>query len=81
MKAQYRQLHGRGKQGRAALVACMRKLQGIVNANRRYETRTRKLVMAWAAASEDCCWIGTGREAESAWMRCQGALSCGRQFL
>ena len=37
MKAHYQQLRGRRKLGKVALVACMRKLLGIVNAKRRDE--------------------------------------------
>lgn len=37
MKAHYQQLRARGKVGKVALVACMRKLLGIVNARRREE--------------------------------------------
>ena len=37
MKAHYQQLRARGKIGKVALVACMRKLLGIVNARRRDE--------------------------------------------
>lgn len=37
MKAHYQQLRARGKLGKVALVACMRKLLGIVNAKRRDE--------------------------------------------
>ena len=37
MKAHYQQLRARGKVGKVALVACMRKLLGIVNARRRDE--------------------------------------------
>lgn len=39
MKAHYQQLRGRGKLAKVALVACMRKLLGIVNARRRDELR------------------------------------------
>lgn len=39
MKAHYQQLRARGKLGKVALVACMRKLLGIVNARRREELR------------------------------------------
>ena len=46
MKAHYQQLRERGKLGKVALVACMRKLLGIVNARRRDELRAEKLVMA-----------------------------------
>ena len=41
MKAHYQQLRARGKLGKVALVACMRKLLGIVNARRREEFRAR----------------------------------------
>lgn len=37
MRAHYQQLRGRGKLGKVALVACMRKLLGVVNARRREE--------------------------------------------
>lgn len=46
MKAHYQQLRNRGKLGKVALVACMRKLLGIVNAGRREELRTEGLIMA-----------------------------------
>lgn len=46
MKAHYQQLRARGKLGKVALVACMRKLLGIVNAKRRDELRAEGLVMA-----------------------------------
>jgi transposase len=46
MKAHYQQLRARGKLGKVALVACMRKLLGIVNARRRDELRAEGLVMA-----------------------------------
>ncbi|WP_460457172.1 IS110 family transposase [Arenimonas alkanexedens] len=39
MKAHYQQLRARGKIAKVALVACMRKLLGIVNARRRDELR------------------------------------------
>lgn len=39
MRAHYQQLRGRGKLGKVALVACMRKLLTIVNARRRDELR------------------------------------------
>jgi transposase len=39
MKAHYQQLRARGKLAKVALVACMRKLLGIVNARRRDELR------------------------------------------
>ncbi|WP_305806699.1 IS110 family transposase [Stenotrophomonas sp. YIM B06876] len=44
MKAHYQQLRARGKLGKVALVACMRKLLGIVNAKRRDELRSEGLV-------------------------------------
>ena len=44
MKAHYQQLRGRGKVGKVALVACMRKLLGIVNARRRDELADERLV-------------------------------------
>ena len=37
MRAHYQQLRGRGKLGKVALVACMRKLLGVINARRREE--------------------------------------------
>lgn len=46
MKAHYQQLRARGKLGKVALVACMRKLLGIVNAKRRDELRTEGLALA-----------------------------------
>jgi len=39
MKAHYQQLRARGKLAKVALVACMRKLLGIINARRRDELR------------------------------------------
>jgi len=48
LKAHYQQLRARGKVAKVALVACMRKLLGIVNARRRDELR-EGLVMACAA--------------------------------
>ena len=41
MRAHYQQLRARGKLGKVALVACMRKLLTIVNARRRDELRTQ----------------------------------------
>lgn len=46
MKAHYQQLRERGKLGKVALVACMRKLLGIVNARRRDELRAEGLAAA-----------------------------------
>lgn len=46
MKAHYQQLRARGKLGKVALVACMRKLLGIVNARRRDELRAEGLMPA-----------------------------------
>jgi len=46
MKAHYQQLRARGKLGKVALVACMRKLLGIVNAKRRDELRMEGLALA-----------------------------------
>lgn len=46
MKAHYQQLRERGKLGKVALVACMRKLLGIVNARRRDELRAEGLTLA-----------------------------------
>jgi transposase len=45
MKAHYQQLRARGKLGKVALIACMRKLLGIVNARRRDELRAEGLIM------------------------------------
>lgn len=42
MKAHYQQLRARGKLGKVALVACMRKLLTIVNARRRDELRMQE---------------------------------------
>lgn len=44
MKAHYQHLRARGKLGKVALVACMRKLLGIVNAKRRDELREQGLI-------------------------------------
>lgn len=44
MKAHYQQLRARGKLGKVALVACMRKLLGIVNARRRDEIAAEALI-------------------------------------
>lgn len=46
MKAHYQQLRARGKLAKVALVACMRKLLGIVNARRREELLAGGLGMA-----------------------------------
>ncbi|MCF7223878.1 IS110 family transposase [Lysobacter sp. TLK-CK17T] len=46
MKAHYQQLRARGKLGKVALVACMRKLLGIVNARRRDELRAEGALTA-----------------------------------
>lgn len=46
MKAHYQQLRARGKLGKVALVACMRKLLGIVNARRRDELRAEAAMLA-----------------------------------
>lgn len=46
MKSHYQQLRTRGKLGKVALVACMRKLLGIVNARRRDELRAEAGIMA-----------------------------------
>jgi transposase len=46
MKAHYQQLRVRGKLGKVALVACMRKLLGIVNARRRDELHAQGLMVA-----------------------------------
>ena len=43
MRAHYQQLRARGKLGKVALVACMRKLLGIINAKRRDELRAEAL--------------------------------------
>ena len=48
LKAHYQQLRARGKAAKVALVACMRKMLGIVNARRRDELR-RDSQMACAA--------------------------------
>lgn len=45
MRAHYQQLRARGKLGKVALVACMRKLLGIVNARRRDELRAEAFAM------------------------------------
>jgi len=45
MKAHYQQLRARGKLGNVALVACIRKLLGIVNARRRDELRAEGLLI------------------------------------
>jgi transposase len=46
MKAHYQQLRARGKVAKVALVACMRKLLGIINARRREELHAEGRVMA-----------------------------------
>lgn len=46
MRAHYQQLRSRGKLGKVALVACMRKLLGIVNARRREELHAEGLLTA-----------------------------------
>jgi transposase len=46
MKAHYQQLRARGKLGKVALVACMRKLLGIVNARRREEPQAEAAMTA-----------------------------------
>lgn len=46
MKPHYQQLRARGKLGKVALVACMRKLLGIVNARRRDELRAEGQLIA-----------------------------------
>ncbi len=46
MKAHYQQLRARGKLGKVALVACMQKPLGIVNAKRRDELRAEGLITA-----------------------------------
>lgn len=46
MKAHYQQLRARGKLGKVALVACMRKLLGIINARRRDELRAGAMALA-----------------------------------
>lgn len=46
MRAHYQQLRTRGKLGKVALVACMRKLLGIVNARRRDELRAEAMMAA-----------------------------------
>lgn len=49
MKAHYRQLIPRGKLGKVALVACMRKLLGSANARRRKELQNESLALALSA--------------------------------
>nr|WP_219339858.1 transposase [Luteimonas salinisoli] len=46
MKAHYQQLRARGKLGKVALVACMRKLLGIINGRRRDELLAEGLILA-----------------------------------
>ena len=46
MKAHYQQLRERGKLGKVALVACMRKLLTIINARRRDELREAGLLVS-----------------------------------
>lgn len=46
MKAHYQQLRERGKLGKVALVACMRKLLGIINAKRRDALQAEGLALA-----------------------------------
>lgn len=46
LRAHYQQLRARGKLGKVALVACMRKLLGIVNARRRDELRSEGPIAA-----------------------------------
>ena len=46
MKAHYQQLRARGKLAKVALVACMRKLLGIINARRRDELRAEGSALA-----------------------------------
>ena len=46
MKAHYQQLRGRGKLAKVALVACMRKLLGIINARRRDELKAEAAMAA-----------------------------------
>lgn len=46
MRAHYQQLRTRGKLGKVALVACMRKLLSIVNARRRDELRAEAMMAA-----------------------------------
>lgn len=46
MRAHYQQLRARGKLGKVALVACMRKLLSIVNARRRDELRAEAMTAA-----------------------------------
>lgn len=46
MRAYYQQLRTRGKLGKVALVACMRKLLSIVNARRRDELRAEAMMAA-----------------------------------
>ena len=46
LRDHYQQLRGRGKVAKVALVACMRKLLGILNARRRDELRAEGLLMS-----------------------------------
>lgn len=46
LRAHYQHLRSRGKLAKVALVACMRKLLGIVNARRREELRAEGLIIA-----------------------------------
>lgn len=46
MRAHYKQLRARGKLGKVALIACMRKFLGIVNARRREELRAEEALPA-----------------------------------
>ncbi len=46
MKTHYQQMRARGKLGKVALVACMRKLLGIINARRRDELRSEVPALA-----------------------------------
>jgi len=45
LRDHYQQLRARGKVAKVALVACMRKLLGILNARRRDELRAEGLLM------------------------------------
>ena len=46
LRDHYQQLRARGKVAKVALVACMRKLLGILNARRRDELRVEGLLIA-----------------------------------
>ena len=46
LREHYQQLRGRGKAAKVALVACMRKLLGILNARRRDELKIEGILVA-----------------------------------